>query len=174
MTKGTIAVGAVLVVGLLGVAAVLEERPPPVDSALAEAVTPVVDTELQREGPWRVAGARWFCAERVVEIRRQNGELKVGMHAVCDAYTGDGGGLRTVGGESAVKLVTVTEAPHRVVRVETPPDGAGNADWIDQNFSRAGAAEVHRRIGTTSGLADQAASEAKLAFGLPPDATIRR
>ncbi|TWP52462.1 hypothetical protein FKR81_09010 [Lentzea tibetensis] len=173
MTKGTIAIGAVLVVGLLGVAAVLEERPPPVDSALAGAVTPVVDAELQREGPWRIAGARWFCAERVVEIRRQNGELKVGVHTLCDAYITDGGGLRTVGGESGAKLVTMTEAPHRVVHVETPPDGAGNAEWIDENFSRAGAAEVHRRIATGSGLADQAASEARLAFGLPADTPIR-
>ncbi|TWP52463.1 hypothetical protein FKR81_09015 [Lentzea tibetensis] len=152
--------------------------PPEIDPGLAAAVLPVIDAELEREGPWDIGSSdqrgRWFCAEQLIEIRRADGQLEVGLHAVCDAFASDGTALRLVGGQSAPKRVIVTEPAHQVIEVETGADGAGRENWIDNNFSLAGARELHRQLENAGELSDQAASEAKLAFGLPPDATIRR
>lgn len=172
MSRGAIAIGAVLALGVVGVVAVQQEDAPDVDHALVQAVLPAIDETLQR-GPWRVDAGRWFCAEHVIETTRRSNDLAVWLHAVCMAYDSDGSALVSVGGESVLKRVTLTpEAPHQVTRVEEPPDGAGNSEWIRRNASAATVRAWHGRNAT--GLGEQNASEARQAFGLPPDAPIRQ
>lgn len=152
-------------------------QPPSVDPELVAKVQPVIDQELERDGPWRgllssdpALSARWFCVEQVIEIRRSGDELSVGIDALCEEYARDGDELLTGSGEHCPKvIVLVADADgYRVVRVDVPPDGAGFTPWVERNFSDAGARELNRLS-----LPPDTAAQAREAFGLPPDAPVR-
>jgi hypothetical protein len=147
---------------------------PRVDPALAVAVLPAIDEELER-GPWpgmlsaTGAGARWFCVERVIEIARAGDELTVGIEALCEEYAAsrDGAALIAGSGERGPKVVVLSG--RRVKAVESPPDGAAHVEWVHRNFTPNGAAAVGR-----PGLAgEEPAAQARQAFGLPPSAPVR-
>lgn len=150
---------------------VLALRPPAVDPVLAGKVLPVIDEELER-GPWPgMLGGRWFCAERVIEIRHTGDELAVGVEAWCDEYVRDGDELVVGSGEHGPKVVVLTAESdgYRVVRVDVPPDGAGYSPWVERHFSAAGARELNGRTPP-----QDTAAQAREVLGLRPDAPVRQ
>lgn len=173
MTKGASAIGIVLLLGLVGVVAVMEQRPPRFDQAQAQAVLPVIDealTKAQKPGALDRRDdlrPQWFCAEDVIEIRPDNGNLKVGFWAHCDELGSNGSSLQEGSGWSGALVFTLTQAPHRIVHTDEAPDGAGNSVWIKRNFSTAGAAIALERPTKPSNLRERTTAEARQAFGLP-------
>jgi hypothetical protein len=169
-----VAFGLLVVLGAVGWM-VTARQPPSMDPALVAKVGPVIDEELEK-GPWpgqlssEHPGARWFCVEQVIEIRRAGDELAAGIDALCQEYVRDGHELLAGSGEHGPKVVVLVAEPggYRVVRVDAPPDGAGFAPWVERSFSAAGAEELTRR-----GLPADPATQAREAFGLPADAPVR-
>lgn len=177
-TRVGLAAGVLAGLGVVGWFVVGREQPPEVDPVEAAAVLPVIDQELER-GPWRglleseysELGPRWFCAERLIEIRRTGDELAVGVEALCEEFARDGEGMVTGSAERAPKVVVlVAESDgYRVSGVDSAPDGDAFDRWVRDNFSAAGAAELDRRnLG-----GDATAEQARQAFGLPADAPVR-
>ena len=163
-----VAFGLLVAVGTVWVVVAL--RAPAVDPVLEAKVLPVIDEELER-GPWPgMLGGRWFCAERVIEIRGTSDELAVGIDAECEEYVRDGDELLAGSGERGPKVVVLAAGSdgYRVVRVDVPPDGAGFSPWVERRFSAAGA----RQLGSRT-LSPDGAAQARAAFGLPPDAPVR-
>jgi hypothetical protein len=161
-TGNRLRIGVLLAVVGLWLFTVLVHQPPKVDQALAEKVLPVIDAHLQ--------GGKWFCTERVIEIRQQDDELRVGLDTSCQEYFRSGNTLVAASGQSSPKLVTLAGGPDRyeVRRVQSPLDGAGYSDSVRRMFSAAGYTEVRRSVA----LPDPAV-EARQEFGLPPDAPVR-
>ncbi|GLZ32138.1 hypothetical protein Lesp02_43260 [Lentzea sp. NBRC 105346] len=158
MTKGIIAVGAALALGLVGVVAVQQEDRPTVDAKLTGEILPVIDDALQ-QGPWSVQDGRWFCAEHVIEVRPAGDGLKVGLQTRCDAYAAD---LHEVGGQVSPVVVALAKEPYRVIRIERAQDGAAAGPWLRSNFSSAGAREVDRW--DHGPLGEQVKNEAREAY----------
>lgn len=172
----SVVAGVLAGLGVAGWLVLAREAPPDVDPAVAAAVLPVIDDELER-GPWAgmlsstrpESRPRWFCAERVIEIRRTRDEVTVGLEASCDEFARDGDVLVEGSGERAPKLVVLRDGSRRVIRVETAPDGDALAPWVRRHFSAAGAAELDRR----NPIVDTNIAEARRTFGLPSDAPVR-
>jgi hypothetical protein len=151
---------------------------PHVDPGLARAVLPVVerylptdpvgplvDTELRGEDG---AVPRGFCTERVIEIRRVEGGLRVGLAAWCGHYVREGDKLTELDASIMAGVMTVSpaSAPTRVSDVSWEPDGDASA-WAEANFSAGGAAEVERVIADSQAHLTDPGAKARAAFGLP-------
>ncbi|HET9141790.1 hypothetical protein [Actinophytocola sp.] len=155
---------------------------PEVDAGLARAVLPLIDQELER-GPWTglltsarpESGPRWFCAQRVVETGRDGAELRVGLLAHCVEYGRADGALIGGSGEQCAKLVVLTGGSGRwtVTRIESSPDGHAAAGWEREHFSPAAVRRLHDWLGASPDLSEDVTAQARLAFGLPPDAPVR-
>jgi hypothetical protein len=165
---------ALLVLTAFGVYLMRDDPPAPaVDSALERAVLPIIDAQLQA-GPWpgrfpADPHSAWFCSERVIEIRRDGPELKVGLDALCHEYARSGDALLLGAGEHAPKLVTLSDR-YEILRVQTPQDG--RADSARSLFSPAGYAELRRHEASPSPQLPDPAIEARQSFGLSPDAPV--
>lgn len=123
------------------------------------------------------SSARWFCASRVIEVDQGDEETEVGLHALCQEFAAEHGELLTSSASSGAHLATVTSPPRpvEVLRVESPPDGAGNAPWIRDHFSWYGVKKVHRaQAESFDELENTNITKARNAFGLPADAPVRR
>ncbi|WP_405767110.1 hypothetical protein OG539_19495 [Actinacidiphila glaucinigra] len=151
---------------------------PEVDPGLERAVLPVVDRYLTTDpagplGDTELRGEdgavpQGFCTERVIEIRRVDGGLRVGLAAWCGHYVREGDGVTALDGVATLGVVTVSpaSAPARVGDTAWEPDGDAT-EWTRANFSTGGAAEAQRLMsGDGSQLSDPEA-EARAAFGLP-------
>lgn len=172
-----VAIGVLAVLGV-GWFVVDRLRGPEVDPALAAKVLPVIDEELEKR-QWLgmlsasrpELGARWFCAERVIEIRRTGDELAVGLDVHCDEFARDGDALVAGSGERGPKVVVLAAGSdgYRVSRVDRSPDGKAHVPWVERNFSEEGVEELSR-----GGLsADATVAQARRAFRLPSDAPVR-
>jgi hypothetical protein len=174
-----IVVGVLVAVGLMGWLVFDRAMSPRVSPGLAAMVVPVIDAELEH-GPWPgmlsstrpELAARWFCAERVIEIRRAGDEVAVGIEASCDEFAREGDALVAGSGESGPKVVVLVAGSngYRVSRVDAPPDGDARLRWVRRSFSEDGAAQVER--GSLS--RDATVTQAREAFGLPPGAPVRQ
>jgi hypothetical protein len=99
--------------------------------------------------------ARWFCVEKVVEIREtDDGALKVGLDADCSELAAQGRTLVQGTGVRGPWLMELSRdgkgplsRPPPGQPTGQPPDGAGYDDWI----GRACSADHHRReVGETA------------------------
>ena len=172
------ALAAVLaVLGLLGWLVIEWYPAPEVDAELAEVVLPLIDEQLER-GPWPGLlttarpdlKPRWFCAEQVIETRRDGAVLRVGLVALCVEYGRLDDALLEGSGERSPKLAVLTGGPDRweVIRVESPPDGHAATEWEREHFSPAATKRLDRHEGAPA-QSDDIAAQARLVFGLPPD-----
>ncbi|MCX4820743.1 hypothetical protein OG883_12650 [Streptomyces sp. NBC_01142] len=165
-----------------GVVAGCTAPPPDVDPRLRKAVQPVVHAALVAEvgkdggmlGDSAPASkARWFCAEKVVEIREaQDGVLRVGLDMACSELAVRGRTLVEGTGIAAPWVMELSrdgKGGYRVRHQESPPDGAGYDDWIGRSFSEGGAEMV--RHGEWQGTATLEAT-ARTHFRLPPEAPV--
>ncbi|RAS70895.1 hypothetical protein C8D87_1011196 [Lentzea atacamensis] len=119
---------------------------------------------------------RWICADRLIEVSRDGGNYKVGLHALCQEFTAVDGSLVKGSGESSPKLATVTspDRPVEVLRVEQPPDGSGYGSWVRSNFSWAGVTKLRRiQRSLPADLEATMFTKARSAFGLSADAPVR-
>jgi hypothetical protein len=158
---------------------------PPMDEALLDSVRPAIHEQLPRATEVSGGGmltdarqdppARWFCAEKPIEIRRQGTDIRVGMVAHCAEYGVRDGALVNGTGTSGAMVVTVTGEPdaYRLSTVEWARDGAAHAASIREMFTPAGAREALRieQGGEAPGSATLE-DEARRHFGLPPDAPV--
>ncbi|MEU4492378.1 hypothetical protein OG729_05080 [Streptomyces sp. NBC_00210] len=174
-SAGGCAVLAVVVAGCTAPA-------PDVDPRLRKAVQPVVHEALvaglQKEGGMLAdsslaAGAHWFCAEKVVEIREtHDGALRVGLDAICaelasrDRALVQGTGVRA---PWVMELTRDGRGGYRVRRQDCPPDGAGYDEWIGRSFSEGGA-QVVRHVDWDGTATIEATARAQ--FRLPADAPV--
>ncbi|MFD8074271.1 hypothetical protein ACFV3E_16685 [Streptomyces sp. NPDC059718] len=151
---------------------------PEVDPRLERAVLPVVDRYLTTDpaGPLGETELRGedgsvphgFCTERVIEIRRAGGGLRVGLAAWCGHYVRKGDGVTALDGVVTLGVVTVSpaSAPARVGDTAWEPDGDATA-WTRANFSAGGAAEARRLMSDGGSQLTDPEAEARAAFGLP-------
>ncbi|GAA4011030.1 hypothetical protein GCM10022247_36710 [Allokutzneria multivorans] len=164
-----VSAGIVLFVGTV---LVLQKPKLELDEQLVRAVSPAVHEALlsNKKLTWPTkSGGRWFCAERVVETRRDGDTVRVGVLASCMNYARGDGCLASNAGSSGAVVVTLRGT--QVLDVEVPIDGAGNDEMLRRMFSDAGYAEVRRSIGRDT---PDPAPEAKAAFGLPANVTSCR
>jgi hypothetical protein len=113
---------------------------PPVDVALARAVTPTVNRALRESQGRGEFNSPFFCTQRILEIRRFGRELRVGVLGDCEQYEPSGRGLVRGTGACGGMVVTLT-GHYRAVRVEEPDDD-GYASSVHRLFSSAAAAAV--------------------------------
>lgn len=158
-------------------------RSPNLTAAQEQALRTSITGHLE-QGMWRGVLAdsrpdrqvRWVCAEHVVEVSQNRDEYRVGLLAMCQEFSAVDGSLFVGSGTVGPHLAVVRLQPGsaEVVRLESAPDGAGHGEWVRANFSRSGAAEVHRRQGRSSDLQTATITKARNVFGLPADAPVRR
>jgi hypothetical protein len=173
-----LAVGVVVGVGVGGWLALRPEPLAELDPATERAVLLVIDAELER-GPWPgmleserpELGPRWFCVERVIEVRRAGDELEVGIEAQCDELARSGREVLSGSGEHGPKVVVLVaeQDGYRVDRVDVPPDGPGFVRWVEDNFSDAGRTDLYGWALSE----DPNLEQARRTFGLPADAPVR-
>ncbi|MEV6238449.1 hypothetical protein [Lentzea sp. NPDC051838] len=168
---------AIVLTGAIAVA-VFGRPGPSLDPEREQAVRTAVETHLEQNHWQGVLAARyedqrvlWICATEVIEANREQSEI--GMRVLCDEYAAINGELLYGSGESMPVLATVTTPPDAVavLSVRSPPDGAGNAEWIEDHFSWLGVKKLHRFEG--GDLQDETVTKALSAFGLPADAPVR-
>jgi hypothetical protein len=157
--------------------------PSGVDAAQEQAMRTSIKSHLE-ERHWRGALAaehpkqkvQWFCADQLIEISQDQEKYKVGLHTLCQEFTAVDGSLVIGSGEAGPKLATVTSPPRpvEVLRVESPPDGAGYGSWVSVNFSWAGAKKAHRMARSSQNLQNATIAMAKSSLGLPDDAPVRK
>lgn len=176
-----VVLAAAIVLAVIGCSAVFGR--PGMDAAREQAARTSIEGYLEQH-PWggpQVAqptkqGARWLCASKVIEVDQGEEETEVGLHALCQEFATSDGGLSVGSGTSSAHLATVTSPPRslEVLRVQSPPDGAGNAAWIRAHFSWFGVKKLHRtQAGSFDELENAASAKARTAFGLPADAPVR-
>ncbi|MEV6400875.1 hypothetical protein AB0M39_39890 [Streptomyces sp. NPDC051907] len=166
---------------LAAVTAGCTASPPDVDPELRKAVQPAVHDALVAEaskdggllGDSPSSKARWFCAEKIVEIRKSEaGALTVGLVADCSELEGRAGSLvqgTGMSGPHLMKLAPTPQGAYRVTHHDAPPDGAGYDAWIGRSFSKAAAAEIRRAAWNGTPTTESAA---RTHFGLPADAPV--
>ncbi|MDT7788846.1 MAG: hypothetical protein QOF58_7265 [Pseudonocardiales bacterium] len=162
------------------VVAVFGRSGPGLDPAREQAVRASVESHLEQDHWHGVLEAQyvrqrvgWFCAGEVIEADENPDESAVGLQTLCQEFTSVAGELVLGSGESVPRIVTVTSPPKpvEVLRVESAPDGAGNAEWIDDHFSWLGAKKLHRT--QYRDLRDETIAKALSAFGLPAGTPVR-
>lgn len=156
--------------------------PSGVDTAQEQAMRASIESHLEKNHWHGVLAAdrtrqdvRWFCAGQVIEIEQDGPESKVGIQTMCREFAAAESELVAGSSESVARLAIVTSPPRpaEVLRVESAPDGAGNAEWVRTSFSWMGAKKL-RRAQASENLANATAAKARSAFGLPADAPVRR
>ncbi|MCH6159869.1 hypothetical protein [Streptomyces marispadix] len=177
--------GAAVVVGVLAwsqLPAHYRTGAPEVDPQLRRAIQPVVHDALLdslRKEPHGYQQTRrselkprWFCVERIIEIRHQRGELRAGVQSDCEEFARSGDHLLAGTGEVVPWIFRIKKDSdgYRVLGKETGPDGAGSGEWIDREFSEAGAAELDDGPGWTGDAEIEAV--ARRHFDLPADAKV--
>lgn len=179
------AAGALLA-GVVAIAGCTAPPAPEADPTLRKAVQPVVHDALiaaqEKDGGQLAddsslaATARWFCAEKIIEIRElEDGSVKVGLDMVCSELAARDGTLVEGSGVHAPRLMELSRegtgkaAVYRVRRHDSAPDGAGHDAWIGRSFSEGGAEVV--RHGDWDGTA-QLEAAARTHFRLPSDAPV--
>ncbi|MER5462225.1 hypothetical protein ABT010_16330 [Streptomyces sp. NPDC002668] len=164
------------------VAACCTAPAPDVDPTLRKTLRPVVHDAvvagLEKEGGMLAdssfaSTARWFCTEKVVEIREvDGGVLKVGLVTQCSELAARGRTLvegTAVRGPLLMELSKDGKGGYHVRRQDSPPDGAGYDEWIGRSFSEGGAALVRREDWDRTSTLESAA---RTHFRLPPDAPV--
>jgi hypothetical protein len=157
--------------------------PSGVDAAQEQAMRTSIKSYLEQRH-WRGTLAaehpkqkvQWFCADRLIEVSQDQENYKVGLHTLCQEFTAVDGSLVIGSGEAGPKLATVTSPSGlvEVLRVESPPDGAGYGSWVSAHFSWAGAKKAHRMVSSSQDLGDETIAKARNSLGLPADAPVRR
>ncbi len=181
VTVGLLALG--VLGGAIGYAAYEEWAPPTVDAGESRAVLPAIDRYLTSDrtgllsdrsgtGPVTRPGVTTVCTERIIEIRRSGGDLRVGLAADCGDYGRRGGTLvMGTGGASAAEF-TVSAATDLVTAAAYEPDDAPPS-WFAAHFSTAGADEF-QRWEDGSGAVPDSAVRARTLLGLPSSAPFDR
>jgi hypothetical protein len=159
----------------------LGREQPPMDDALWSSVRPVIHEQLPLAPEVATTGilaatghdrARWFCAEKPIEIRREDDAIRVGMIAHCEEYGQRDGALLTGSGTRGAMVVTVTGEPgaYRLAAVRWASDGASHESSIREMFTPAGAREALAAEGG-GGSPDSAgvADTARRHFGWQPE-----
>jgi hypothetical protein len=122
--------GLIALTGVLDWVVIERYALPEPDQELVRAVLPVIDEHLELQVTRGALAAerpdlrpRWFCAERVIEIRRAGDELAVGLDVRCEEYARWGETLVTGTGGHGPQLALLSGGPDRYVvrRIEPSP-----------------------------------------------------
>ncbi|GII52432.1 hypothetical protein Pth03_08210 [Planotetraspora thailandica] len=152
---------------------------PPTRTVLMEAADHFLETDPGRNEHNFLAAEkpdlrpRVFCREELIEVRRKDPQLLVGLMAWCEELARSGGTL-TLGSGYAVPLLLTMESVggrYAVRDVEEPLDGEANIPTTRAMFSPEGAPRAIELASAGSDMKGVRA-EARKAFGLPPDAPI--
>lgn len=117
---------------------------------------------------------RVFCREDLIEVRRKDPRLLVGLMTWCEELARSGNNLVTGTGYGTPQLLTMESVNGRftVQHVDQPPDGSGNTATTRTMFSPAGAPRALELEGAGSDLEEGIRKEARKTFELQPDAKV--
>ncbi|MES5821700.1 hypothetical protein [Streptomyces sp. RG80] len=146
--------------------------PAGVDGRLWGEVRPVIEARLAADSRGSGYGeavpgidARWFCRAEALELDEREGLIRAGVNTLCMEYGVHDRALVECSGGSypqVVRLVREADGGFRVLSRESPPDGAGYAEWTESHF---GVFAESAAEGSLS--ADSLEAEARAHFGLP-------
>ncbi|MBT2231777.1 hypothetical protein [Nonomuraea sp. NEAU-A123] len=117
---------------------------------------------------------KMFCHEELIEVRRRDHQLLLGLVAGCEELARSGNVLIEGGGAILPLLLTVQPADGRfsVVHVQESEDGALYSSSIRKMFSPDGAPRALELSGDGRETSEAVREEARWVFGLPLDAPV--
>ncbi|GAA4593993.1 hypothetical protein GCM10023194_59740 [Planotetraspora phitsanulokensis] len=117
---------------------------------------------------------RMFCHEDLIEVRRKDPQLLVGLIAWCEELARSGHTLVVGTGYGGPLLLTMQSVNGRFIvqHVDEPTDGAGYESSTRALFSPEGAPRAIGLEGAGSDLEKEIYAEARRTFGLPQDAEV--
>ncbi|MEV7804593.1 hypothetical protein AB0O28_16755 [Microbispora sp. NPDC088329] len=117
---------------------------------------------------------RMFCEEDLIEVRRKDARLLVGLVARCEELARSGDKLVSGTGYGVPLLLTMESVNGRfaVRHVDEPADGAEYASSTRALFSPEGAPRAIELAGAGWDMENSIYPEARRTFGLPPDARV--
>lgn len=117
---------------------------------------------------------KMFCHEELIEVRRRDPQLLLGLVAWCEELARTGNVLIEGGGAIIPLLLTVQPADGHfsVVNVQESEDGALYASSIRKMFSPDGAPQALKLAGAGRETSEALREEARWTFGLPLDAPV--
>lgn len=131
-----------------------------------------VGTVLASEKP--ELNPKLFCDEELIEVRRRDPQLLLGLVAWCEELARSGNVLIEGGGAITPLLLAVQPADGHfsVVQVKESEDGALSVPSIRKMFSPDGAPQALELSGAGRETSDALREEARWTFGLPLDAPV--
>ncbi|WP_433412237.1 hypothetical protein ACQP1V_24980 [Microtetraspora malaysiensis] len=186
LVLAVVAGGIVMIPRLSGpdLAGTAQEQVISVDSSTRSALMEAADHFLETD-PARNKGSflatdkpalhpRMFCHEDLIEVRRKDPRLLVGLMAWCEELARSGDKLVAGSGYGVPLLLTMQSVNGRftVQHVDEPGDGDANIPTIRAMFSPEGAPRAIELAGAGSDMEKGIRQEARRTFGLPPDAKV--